>query len=356
MEAAAPYVASEEDGFSIESNAPVAPVAPVATPAVEAKPAESAPVEGETADEKAARLRDEKGRFAAKATPDDESLRDDEPADAEPKAKEPEPVQKAKPRDNPQARIEQSIARQRQAERERDELRARLEALERPARTQEAPKAAAPASEKFPRFEEWTAKNPDASHDDYLDARDDYNRQRWSRDAAEQQRRHAVTRELEQIAERFTASVDKAGGAEFLASIEARAPHVFVPSMKDLRNGEAPTWRHFLGEEIIRADDPAAVLDYLADHDTEFQALASLPPRGITRRIAQIEKDLSRSAAAPSTGTAPKAPPLSQAKPPVRPVTGSPAVSDDAPDPDSDDFDAHQRFYNRTERRGARGR
>lgn len=330
---------AEVDDFEVETNSEPAPVAEAV-----------APVQDETTEAPvAARDRDGAGRYAAKPQPA-EDVTDD--VDDEPPA-DPDPKKPAKPRDDPQARVQQAVTRQREAERraEAAERRAQeLEARQRPSPREAQEPAREPAAPRFPRFEVWLAQNQAATHDDYLDARDDW------RDHARDQQTHQriqqseAQRQRHAIATTFKQDIDSAiaADAQFLTGISQDV--LSVPTFETLRDGERPGPLHFLGEELLRAEKPTALMRYWTEHPDKFQRFATLPPREITRQIA-IDEDRA-SAAARTAGTAPKAMSTSQAKPPMRPVIGSPHASgDEPPDPDDDDLDRHAAFYNAQEKR-----
>jgi hypothetical protein len=344
------YVSSESDGFTVESNAPQ----PEAPATAQAEPVEAAAGADEQADDaKAAKERDEQGRFKAKAAKADDATEDAEEPEQTAKA-EPEPVKKAKPREDPEARISQSVARQREAERRAEAAERKAAELEARLRTPEPASkerpAAAPA-DRFPRFEQWMGENPDKTHDDYLDARDEHNRAKFFTEAQEHQRRYQAQRQRHELSTNFSKGLDAAVKAdpEFLSSIADDVLN--LPTMDSLRQGERPTAWHFIGEELLRSDNPPRLMRHWSAHPDDFQALASLPQREITRRIAKLESQLD---AAPDTRSAPAAPLISQAKPPVRRVPGSPITSSTEPDPDDENLDKHIGFYNARE--GRRGR
>lgn len=334
------YTTTTDGDFTVESNAPQE-----ATPATEqAKPAEKAD------EQKPASDRDEHGRFAAKA-PKADDTETPEPVE---KA-EAEPVKKAKPREDPEARISQSVARQREAERRAEAAERKAAELEARLRTPEPAKTerpSAPPADRFPRFEAWMAEHPDQTHDDYLDARDEHNRTKYIAEAQEHQRRYQAQRQRHELSTTFAKGLDAAVKAnpEFLSSIAEDVLN--LPTMDSLQRGERPTAWHFIGEELLRSDAPTRLMQHWSDHPDDFQALASLPQRDITRRIAKLESQLD---AASETRSAPSAPVISQAKPPVRRVPVSPSPASDEPPGDDADFQTHKRYWDARDRR-AQGR
>jgi hypothetical protein len=370
------YTTSSADGFEIETNAlPLGP--PAEPPQREAPPETSADT---SPAEAAAPGRDAKGRFVPKGqveihpddgpaekqppppmeAPEGEPQRREPPRET-PDQKEPEkPAAKRKPRDDPQARVEQAVGRQREAERRAAELEQRLAALEaRLSPRSEEPRRET-AAETWNRYK----THPDAPQQEQFASYDDYNAalsvfvadQRFREHASrtqQYQRQYAAQREREALRTTFAGHMDTAikGNGEWLASIAQDVLN--LPTLDALGPRDRPTIDHVIGEELLRTDHPVAVMEYLSDHPDEFQALRSLPPRLVTRRMAVLD---ARVDAAPATGPAPPVA-FSSARPPVKPVTASPVPpSDEPPGADDDDLDRHIRFYNAQERKAGRAR
>ena len=109
--------------------------------------------------------------------------------------------------------------------------------------------------------------------------------------------------------------------------------------------GKTPGPQNDLAEEIVSSDMAPALLVYLTEHENEVRRILALPnAREIARAVAKLEDRLD--------GTATPVPPhtmqegsvkqitYSQAKPPVRPVTGTPAAAEEDVDEDTP-FDKH---------------
>ena len=90
-----------------------------------------------------------------------------------------------------------------------------------------------------------------------------------------------------------------------------------------LEPGEKLAPVHVITDEILRSEHAPKMLSYLAEHDDEFQRIASLQtPLAIQREMAKLEGRLEGSAAV--TAGASSEPAVSKASPPLRPVKGSP--------------------------------
>lgn len=332
------FATVEQDGYSVSSNTESEeqirenfasePAAPADAPA-ETSSTSDTDAEPETAEEQAARERDEKGRFAAKAE------------------------QAEKPRSSPKARIDQVVARQREAERRAEVAEARARDLEARMAPQGAPQPTAPqaaTSDAEPVEDDF------ANYRDYVkaqarwEARQEFTQQFQQQQAVqrEQAAQQQVLQERDQVIGGYVSQVDTTLQADptFLGRI---APEVLaIPTFNTLRPGQAPAPIHFLGEELLRSPKVTQLMQHLSDHPDDLQRLATLPPREITRAMAFLE---ARVGGAALTGTARPARNLSQAKPPVRPVAGSPSLSHDEPPGDEADYDAHRAFYNARDRR-----
>ncbi len=272
-----------------------------------------APPQDDLAPEPAA-VRDAKGRFAPKTS------------NAEPVAAEPEPIEApveepkpAKPRNNPEARIQQAIARQREAERRAAEFEERLRALES-GRSEPEPASSpewqrytqmpgAPREEEFERYADFTAAMGVWVADQRI-------AERVAAIAAEQagaQRRTAQTAVQAKFAETVTQATQ--ADPSFLDRVDESV--LALPTFAALRPGERPQAVHYVGEELLRADHPVALLEHFTAHPEDLQRLATLPAPGlVTREMAKLDARLGAAA----RGPAPEISQPSAAKPPIRPV------------------------------------
>ena len=99
-----------------------------------------------------------------------------------------------------------------------------------------------------------------------------------------------------------------------------------------------------ISDAIIDSEQAAQLLVFLAENPDDMDRLRSLPDHAaVMRAIGRLEGTVSSQEAAPEPATTPKAvQPVSQAKPPVRPISGAPAAAEDDPDAE-EDFDAYKR-------------
>lgn len=259
-------------------------------------------------------------------------------------APDPAPVSTAPPvtedtkrnrREDPKLAIKEARAKERDAERraeaaerERDELKARMAQPPPPARQaaaqpQAAPAAAIDESDPEPNYVDG------ASPSDFVKAHS-----RW---AARQEVKASETRREQQWQAQQLRQAAEARWTPFVERmLELRKDTAFAaglaPEIRDINFEQ----RTPVTDAIIDSANPKAVLQYLSDHPQDFQRLATLHPVLAIREMARLEERL---AAGPGSATAP--PVLSNAKPPIPALGGSPHVSDasvDEADLDLDEF------------------
>ncbi len=295
----------------------------------------------------------------------------DEPLTEQPDAGEP-PAESvagqtlAKKRRTLQDRIDQITREKYDTARERDEARSQATRLEReltdlrrtatgigPAKPEAA--AVPPATAKFPKYAEYLQAHPDAELEDWIDARDSWRdeqrtkqqtqqeserRQRETHDARTQQFSvHAQT-----FATKMRAVLD--ADPEFETKLDRRL--LTTPALSVLPPGETPTFGNFLVEQIVKADHPDKLLLHLSDPH-EVQRLASLDPESVIRELTRLDLGTPNGNGAAPRGPAPAASVTTRAKPPIKPLGGSPPVETDVPPGDDASDEAHRLYWNRQE-------
>jgi hypothetical protein len=278
-----------------------------------------------------------------------------------------------KARHDPHARVEQAVAKQREAERRAEQAEQRASALEQerqrlhappPPRADAAP-AATPSTEKFPRFDQWSATHPEATHDDYLDARDEWRDartetvQRARQDTA--QRTHAFETRAQTFGQRYAEAVQ----ADATLSQRINPQLLTAKPLSTLTTEDKaiisaipdPTQRNqfaflcFLADQWIDSDHAVALLEYVSD-PREFQRLATLPPDQVIRQLARVEAGF---AAAPSDrGPVAKPPAASQAHPPIKPLGSAPRSPDADDGSDDEPFEKFLTRENAKDRKAGR--
>lgn len=158
-----------------------------------------------------------------------------------------------------------------------------------------AAKADAPKAEKFPAFEAYLATKPDASFEDWMEARDDWRDGRKAAAAREQQEAVQSTRGLQAQVNAFNDKLskelaDEADPKAFLASIEPKL--LDAPPISALPKGATPTFSNFLAEQILHSEHPKALLKHLSDVAVVKQLVALPSANHVLRAIARFEAGL----------------------------------------------------------------
>lgn len=218
-------------------------------------------------------------------------------------------------------RVKEATRKEAEAKREAARLKAENEELRkaRPARAREEIRAEperpkAPEKPKADQFE---------NYEDYLDARDKWNRQEWSREESERAAQRAEREQIIGTVKTFQEAVKEAveEDPEFWDK---------VPEIHD----STP-----LGQEIVRAGKNApAILLHLAENPKVYDRLSKISDlREVIREVGKIEARLEGATAGnPSSDEHPGPnPEISRARPPARPVAASPHIaSGDSKEPD----------------------
>lgn len=291
---------------------------------------------GKKGGEAAAKARKEAAKESAKPIkpiPDKPAAKNEvaapvEPAKeaAEPEAKEETAEEIEERKSRARERVEQATRDAAEARREVQRLREELERTRREiarpegkAEPEAAPKQEAkgkPDPEQFERYE------------DYLDARDQYNREQWE---AEHKQRQALEQRSQRVngaMETFFGKLGEAAKAD--PDFHGRTVS-FVGELQPsflVKSGEIKGLNR-LSDEIILSEHSGKLVDYFSEHRDEYQRLATLQAREITRAVAKIEARLEDATSGnPSSTERPASKPaVSQAPPPVRPVTGVPSTA-----------------------------
>ena len=292
-------------------------------PSEEEKAAEAARVLGKKGGEAAAAKRAE-----AKAA---EAETEEEPPAAEPEKPTPQELaerRRGNPRYDAKAKVQLEIRERKAAEERAARAEAELERMRAERATPKAEPKRAPDDDPEPVD---TDPAYEGKYDKYLEdrsrwaARDEFRQQ--SRKAQAQAQAEAMRQHFQVRATNFekayeTALKEDPELDEKLGDFGDVVPtSVFVA----LHPGQTPKLENHLAEEVFSdAENAHRWLLYFSGHPEEFGRLANLPNgRALLREMGRIEERWD----AASTATAPK--PKSQAKPPVRPVTGTPFADEE---------------------------
>lgn len=277
-------------------------------------------------------------------------------------------VAEKKPRNDPQARIDQAIARQRDAERRAEEATRRADdAVARAAAPKpEAKPVAVAKPDKFPTYAGFLETHPDASLEDYMDARDDDRDQRREAKAREQQETTHLEQTFATRATKFSDEYQKATEADpelpkridtQLLSVRpysnlTAADKALIRQIPNPQERDAVAFRCFLADQWIESEHAVALLEHLSD-PTVYQRLATLPPNQVIRELAKYEAGLTAAPRKDDSGSVVEAKPASKARPPFKPLgTTSHVAADD--ESDEEPIEKHIHRYNAADRKAGR--
>lgn len=285
-----------------------------------------------------------------------ERFRNAPDAPAEPENPEPEPAPASEPADSQerpaaqpqvkeepvtpgvQKRIDKAVAQQRQAERERDELKARIAAMEQgprpaPATTQPekpAPAATEPSGSSDPRDPKPTDKlnpatqKPWQNWNEYQDAKDAWLVREGTRRAQATMQQQRLAEQMEQ---KWTDAMHEAAespGFEDIDEVLTAATDIKVPPA--------------IAQAALLSPEGPKILYQIAKDPDLAKSLLKLSPFDQVRAFAALEAELPKADAAPKPQPVSKAP-----RPPARVARGTAPVPFDFKDPNTDFLDWERR-------------
>ncbi|HEX6038909.1 hypothetical protein [Longimicrobium sp.] len=330
----------------------------------EAKVSEAASELGKRGGQAAAEAR----KKAAKAKPAAEPEQPEAEAKPEENEQEAEREQaeprKGNPRHDPTARVAQATREAAEARREAAELKRRLAELEArvsrpadptPAQPAQPQRQAAPAPDEDQEPKEDDFEN----YADYVKAAGAHAARREFRQLQERQQREARAAEFQASVRgyvtKFSERLAAAGQGETPEERHAEFMSRLSPEVQNLRPSlslEHPSMAgplNVLADQIVASEHSAGLLVFLSENPDALQRFATLrSPHDVVREVAKIEYRLEAATAGASAKPA-----VSQAKPPFRPVNGTPSTADAAPGDDAS-FDEHVAYHNARERRAKR--
>lgn len=232
---------------------------------------------------------------------------------------------------------------------ERQKLAARLAELEAPKRE---PVKAEPAKAE-PIKSEGAPKQSD--YEDYGDfviaaakwAAEDTHKAR-DKDRSERERTAKIDKDIHEWKSGFSTRIQERVKAEpdFLSKLSEDV-RALKPIYNAIRDNEPVTALNYVADRLISSKQAPELALYLSTHDGELERLAALrTTEDVLYEMAKIEARLDSPSAAASTGSSiPSG--SSKAKPPVKPVTGSPNIGSDDDLSDDAPLSAHVRRFGR---------
>lgn len=326
----------------------------------EVKPAGTEEPEKSDLSKAASELGKEGGKAAAKArkeaAKDETERKADQPGVGEVSGDDPEPDAKAapslaeknkgNPRHDPQARVAEATRAAKEAREELRRERDRAERAERELAAARQPsqpeKQARPVDPGKPKVEDFE------SYEEFLDARDDYRDNQREARSAQYRQQDEHERRIGRAASEFSKHYEAAAKAdpEFRSKISDEIIDL-EPSFEAVRASRMPKGENWIADELFLSPEHApALMLHLSEHPEEFQRIAALSShRAVTREMAILVPRPEAVTAGTSSERE-----GSKAKPPLRPVKGSPHTADTAPDDDAP-YDEHVRYMNAKEKR-----
>lgn len=149
------------------------------------------------------------------------------------------------------------------------------------------------------------------SYEDYLDARADF----------------IATKRFETLMQQHNANSHERGRAEQWNARFTKA-QTADPTLKDRIDPKTPATQQ-MRDYVIDSDKGVELLVYLSEHKSEAQRLSTLHPLKCAEELGKLEMRLDAAHSGPA-----QVPAVSQAKPPIKPVDGSPNVSDEVDEGD----------------------
>lgn len=292
----------------------------------------------------------------ASVSPDQTLARElDDPGDEDDASDNPAtPSKKPNRRDNPHEAVKSAIAKQRQAEREREDASQRADALARELQSLKAPPPDAPA----PRY---TRTKPSEDHigqkyesyGDYVEDLTDWKVEQREAQYAEYQQRATIQQRHEQYAETFRGRIAQAEETDPAFWSKMSPTVVNLRPSTALQPDEQATSLNAIADVIFTSDASVDLMAHFSQHDRDLQRLSTLPPNMLFRELGRIEAQFIRSDAAVS-GPASRASMISQAPAPIKPVGRAASSGDPLELSDDLDVDDYIRRANARDRKQAR--
>lgn len=257
-----------------------------------------------------------------------------------------------KPRDDPRARMLEATRKEAEAKRERDSFKAERDRLaaelaearagKAPERPKEAP--AAPGKPEEGDFENYA---------DFVEARAAYAAQQVFEKRQAELSRHqeaqTYQRGIHEAVQTFKTRTDEFLKADPTFKERTAALAAELQPSFTLAQGQRLGPINVIADEIISSEQAPALMLHFTEHPDDLQRLQGLgTPFDIQREMAKLEGRLSA-----ATVSAPARPEVSRAKPPVRPVNGSPHTADQVPGEDAS-YDEHRKYWNARDRQARR--
>lgn len=334
---------------------PAAPSAAPETPIVETA-VDQAVVTGDVTAFREARRAERAGKPLTPPAASSPASETPPPADSSPATPEKRTDKRAT-----ENRVPDLLAERAQLRLENERLQRELAQHRQPAPPPDA-RPAAPSPAKAPTityppelssYDTYLAKQPDASYEDYMDARADFrtDQREQQRDASrrEQDERSQVDSSIRARDQAYAERMAKVRDADpqFLETVSEDVKRLkpfeaFERNEHGLRDPGTGQYVKpgypAIAEEILSSSDPYALMRHFSDHPQELHRMAGLHPRQLLKEMGALERSLTKSdtpatPATPPAKTVTDAPPPptylgTRPAPPVNPVEAAVAADD----------------------------
>jgi hypothetical protein len=256
-------------------------------------------------------------------------------------------------REDPRARVMDATRKAREAQERADALEARLAKLE----AGQKPEGEKPSGDEEPQQDQFNTWEEYSRAVTRWEVRQGISEevQELTAKQREEQEEGRKLEAVKQKAQEFYGRLDEALQAdpEFYNRVDPGLVKV-TPSFL-LAPGQSPSPESDVMQAIVDSEHAAALLLHLSEHPDEMDKLRALPDTfSVFRAMGRLEARVGGEPA-PKAEPKPEDRPVSQAKPPVRPLTGSPQHSEEDVGEDTP-FEDHLRIYNAQDARARRGR
>lgn len=296
---------------------------------------------GKAGAEARAAKRAEEAKAAKKAQPAEDADEDEDDESA--KGKPGDLREQIKERSRDLAEHKRELAAERS---ERQKLAARLAELEAPKRTAEpvraapaAPAAGKPKASDFENYEDFIEAMADHKAEEKFAARE--------KSGQERERTAKIDKDIHEWKSGFSNRIQERVKAEpdYLSKLSEEVK-ALKPIYNAIRDGEPVTASNYVADRLISSKRAPDLAMYFSVNKGELERLATLrTTEDVLYEMAKIEATLPDSnSAVASTGSGSTSW-SSKAKPPVKPVTGSPSIGSDDDLTDDAPLSAHVRRF-----------
>jgi len=269
-----------------------------------------------------------------------------------PEESEPEPEKKKNPRFDAQARIREATGQLSEERSRRKELEAELaEARQGAKAPAETPAETTPEPQlgDFDVYEDFVKATARWEGEQAATRKFEALQEEQNASTAQEAHVGRVVNTVETYNERVEAA--KASDPDVMSRVSEDIQALYPTFM--LTPDQRPGPENDIAEAIVKSPNTVALQLFLTEHPEEMDKLMAMPDAyAIHYAMGGLEARAVTPAKEAPEAPEPKEEPMSNAKPPIRPVSGSPQRGEEEVDDDTS-FDEHKRIYDARDRRNA---